>query len=157
MVHWKNLGIALAPTKGNQIFSGGAIIDHGNVTGLQANRNKKTLVLVFTAHDVSTSEQKQWLAYSNDAPEYEHFQYYENNPIIPNPNPSTQKDFRDPTVLKYDNHFVLVLAAFNRTMIYNSADLLKWKFVSEFGVDEGSHTGTWECPSLFPINVTIDG
>nr|QIX12408.1 MDL5 [Mayetiola destructor] len=157
LVHWENLGIALAPTNGNLIFSGSAIIDHGNVTGLQANDDKKTLIAIFTAHDLSTNEENQWLAYSNDGPEYRQFEMYKNNPILPNPNPSEQKDFRDPAVFKYNDHFVLVLAAYNRILIYNSPDLLKWTFVSEFGVDEGSHTGTWECPSLFPINVTIDG
>nr|QIX12413.1 MDL10 [Mayetiola destructor] len=155
LIHWRNLGIALAPREGNLIFSGGAIIDHDNVTGLQTKNDKKTLILVFTAHNIV--EEKQWLAYSNDGPEYEHFQYYNHNPIIPNPNPKTYKDFRDPSVFKYEDHFVMVLAAYDHVMIYNSPDLLEWKLVSEFGIDEGSHIGTWECPSLFPINVTIDG
>lgn len=156
-MHWQNLGIALAPTNGNLIFSGGAIIDHGNVTGLQAQNDKKTLLLVFTAHDISTSEEKQWLAYSNAPPKYQHFEIYKNNPIIPNPNPNTQKDFRDPNVFKYKDLFVVVLAAHDRIMIYNSPDLLKWTLMSEFGTNEGSHIGVWECPSLFPINVRING
>lgn len=154
MVHWKNLGIALAPTEGNLIYSGGAIIDHTNVTGLQINEDKKALILVFTAHD--DNEEKQWMAYSNDGIEYKKFEMYGNNPIIPNPNPKTHRDFRDPSVFKYKDHFVMVLAAYDHVMIYNSLDLLKWELVSEFGFEQGSHAGIWECPSLFPINVKIN-
>lgn len=157
MVHWKNLAVAIAPYGKELIFSGSSIIDHNNVTGLQLYGHIKPLIAIFTAHHIDTNEEKQWLAYSNDGPEYEHFQYYDHNPIIPNPNPIVQKDFRDPSVFKYNNHFVQVLAAYDHIMIYNSHDLLEWKLVSEFGVDEGSHIGTWECPSIFPINVTING
>lgn len=157
LVHWKTLPQAIPPTDGNSIFSGSAIIDNDNITGLRINDNIKSLIAVFTAHDLSTNEEKQWLAYSNDGPEYEKFQFYENNPIIPNPNPKKQNDFRDPSVFKYKDRFVIILAAHNHVKIYNSLDLLKWKPVSEFGLNDGSHAGTWECPSLFPIKVTIDG
>lgn len=158
MVHWCTLPIAIYPTAGNLIFSGGAIIDYKNVTGLQTSNNpRRLLIATFTAHATADGEQKQWLAYSNDGPCYSNFHFYENNPIIANPDPQNLKDFRDPQVFQYANHFVLLLAAYNRTLIYNSPDLTSWTAVSAFGEYEGSHKGVWECPSLFPINVTIDG
>nr|QIX12407.1 MDL4 [Mayetiola destructor] len=157
MVHWKNLAVAIAPYGKELIYSGSSIIDHNNVTGLQFDDHIQPLIAIFTAYNNDTGEQKQWLAYSNEGPEYEHFQYYNYNPIIPNPNPSVQKDFRDPAVFQFNNHYVQVVAAHDHIMIYNSLDLLEWKLVSEFGMDQGSHIGTWECPSLFPINVTING
>lgn len=132
-------------------------MDLNNVTGLgSSDSSQQTLITIFTAHDAASGEQKQWMAYSNDAPFYKHFNFYQNNPIIANPDPDRLKDFRDPYVFQYKNHFVLLVAAFNRTLIYNSRDLIEWRFVSEFGEREGSHKGVWECPSLFPINVTVN-
>lgn len=158
LIHWSTLPIAIHPEKGNYIFSGSAIMDRDNVTGLQAtNSSQQTLIAIFTAHAAATGEQKQWMAFSNDGPLYKSFNFYQNNPIVANPNPIDLKDFRDPQVFQYKDLFVLVVVAFNRTMIYNSPDLIKWTSVSEFGEHEGSHKGVWECPSLFPINTTVNG
>lgn len=128
------------------------------MTGLQTlNSSKLALIAIFTAHTAASGEQNQWMAHSNDGPSYTHLNFYRKNPIIPNPDPMNLKDFRDPQVFQYNNHFVLLLAAFNRTLIYNSPDLIKWTLVSQFGEQDGSHQGVWECPSLFPINATVNG
>lgn len=157
LIHWKTLDIALYPSQCNAIYSGNVIIDHDNITGLQMYDDKKALIAIFTANDMLTQEQKQWLAYSNDGPEYKHFKFYTNNPIIPPPIPGKAVDFRDPTIFKHGNHFVTVLVALDHIIIYNSYDLIEWTMVSEFGKKHGSHAGTWECPSLFPISVRING
>lgn len=158
LLHWRTLPIALYPEEGHSIFSGSAIIDQNNVTGLQtSDAAGKTLIAIFTAHDIDSGEENQWLAYSNDAPLYEQFTFYEENPIIGNPDPIGQKDFRDPQVFQYGEQFVLLVAAFNRILFYKSSDLIDWSLVSEFGEHDGSHEDVWECPSLFPLNVTVDG
>lgn len=133
-------------------------MDENNSTGLQpANNPNKPLIAIFTAHTSATFEENQWIAYSTNGPEYPTFQFYSKNPVIPNPNPTLYRDIRDPQVFKYKNKYVVVLAVNNRTMFYNSPDLLKWTPVSEFGENDGSHEYVWECPSLFPINATING
>lgn len=157
MVTWKNLGAALAPTDGNLIYSGSATIDYNNVTGHQTNENTKTLIALFTAHGENDGVEKQWMAYSNDGPEYNHFELNEHNSVIPNPDPSTQADFRDPAIFNYKDYYITSLAAHNRTMLYSSSNLVNWTYSSEFGVGHGSHDGTWECPSLIPMTITIDG
>nr|QIX12409.1 MDL6 [Mayetiola destructor] len=159
MIYWTNLDIALTPPKGIAYFSGGAIIDYNNVTGFQMSANVKPLIAIFTAHNRATYEQEQWLAYSNDGPEYKHFELYENNPIIGklNTDPSKPIDFRDPAITKWGDHFVLFLAQYNKSLIYNSLDLKNWELVGDFGEYDGSHSEVWECPSLFPLNVTING
>lgn len=157
LVTWKNLDAAIAPTDGKLIFSGSAIMDTNNVTGLQTNENTKTMIALFTAHDENDDVEKQWMAYSNNGPKYEKFQFYEHNSVIPNPDPSTQTDFRDPAVFKYKDYYVTALAAHDRVMLYSSSDLENWTYLSEFGVRDGSHDGTWECPSLIPMNITING
>ncbi len=47
----------------------------------------------------------------------------------------------------------MVLAAGDRVHIYTSPNLKEWKFASEFGADEGSHDGVWECPDLIELPV----
>lgn len=159
MIHWKNLEHALVPSKEYAFFSGSTIIDDHNITGFQAYADKKPLVAIFTAHNRSSDEEEQWLAYSNDGPGYEHFEFYENNPVIAKLNSEQSKplNFRDPSIYQWEDYYVLFIAQDNRSMIYNSPDMKKWELVSEFGEYEGSHVGIWECPSLFPLNVTIDG
>lgn len=157
LVHWRNLPIALRPERGYSIFSGCAIVDTTNATGLvRPNSSVHPLLAIFTASNIATGDQEQWLAYSYDGPLYTNFKYYERNPIVPNTIPGL-RDFRDPQVFRYKEYFVMVLAAFNRSLIYNSPNLLNWTLVSEFGEREGSHLDVWECPSLFPINVTANG
>lgn len=104
-----------------------------------------------------THAQDIWLAYSNDGPEYNKFKWYENNPVIRGPGMSKPKAFRDLIVFKHKDYFVSIIATYNRTQFYNSRNLLKWELVSEFGEFDGAHTGRWECPSLFPLIVLING
>ncbi|XP_031621237.1 uncharacterized protein LOC116339482 [Contarinia nasturtii] len=159
LVHWKTLPTALyPPNKGFAMFSGGAVFDHNNITGLQTNSNTPTLLLMPAAAEWSSREQNIWLAYSNDGPEYATFKYYKNNPIIAGPpNSEIVTAFRDPIFFQHKDYYVAIVASYNRTKFYNSRNLLNWEFVSEFGEFDGSHTGRWECPSLFPFNVTING
>lgn len=160
LVHWKHLDVALSPPTNRSFFSGGGIIDHHNATGFQTHADKKTLVLMFTSFNISTQEQEQWIAYSNDAPMYRTFEYYENNPVINQLNLEGEKsiNFRDPQIYEWKTgQFVTFISQDNKSMIYNSPDMKTWELVSEFGEYEGKHGGTWECPSLFTLNVTING
>jgi len=92
--------------------------------------------------------QEQVLAYSTDGGYT--FTWYENNPVIP----STSADFRDPKVLWYNDHWVMVVAfsqAFTIGM-YTSPDLKTWELASNF-----SHRGLlglqYECPNLVEVPV----
>jgi fructan beta-fructosidase len=46
----------------------------------------------------------------------------------------------------------MVFAAFDHVKFYSSPDLKEWTWVSDFGLNQGSHGGVWECPDLFPLN-----
>lgn len=158
-IHWKYLGSAITPPEGYAMYSGGSIFDHNNVTGLQVNSNMPAMILLPCAAEWKTHAQDIWLAYSNDGPEYEKFQMYDRNPVIRGPYSFGHKitAFRDLNVFKHQDHYVSVLAVYNRTQFFKSYNLIKWEYMSEFGEKEGSHAGRWECPSLFPFNVSIDG
>ena len=150
MVHWEHLPAALSPDDLGEIWSGSAVVDWKNTSGLQSGE-EAVLVAVFTQFD--EGYQQQSLAYSNDRGRT--WTKYNQNPVIPGAN---LQDFRDPKVFWHDEskHWVLVLAAGDRVMFYNSQNLIDWTFTSQFGELEGAHGGVWECPDLFPLQVDGD-
>ncbi|KAJ3495338.1 hypothetical protein NLG97_g3466 [Lecanicillium saksenae] len=96
-----------------------------------------------TAQASSHSAAAHPIAYSRDGGYT--FTPYEGNPVIP----SNSSQFRDPKVIWYKDHWVLV-AAYAQEFeigIFTSPDLKEWKHASNF-----SHTGLltlqWECPNL---------
>ncbi|MEO0473769.1 MAG: glycoside hydrolase family 32 protein, partial [Bacteroidota bacterium] len=153
LVHWEHLPIALAPDELGYIFSGSAVIDWNNTTGFQTGEHPP-MIAIFTHHLAEGEKagrddyQVQSIAYSLD--KGRSWTKYEGNPVIPNPG---LKDFRDPKVFWHDasNAWVMIFAAGNRVRLYRSADLKSWELASEFGADQGSHAGVWECPDLFPL------
>lgn len=155
LVRWEHLPIALYPDELGYIFSGSAVVDWDNRAGFQTGTSP-ALVAIYTYHDPTGEKagrndfQTQGIAYSNDRGRT--WTKYEDNPVVPNPG---IKDFRDPKVFWHQDseQWVMIFASGDRVRIFNSPDLKAWQEVSEFGVDQGSHDGVWECPDLFPLEV----
>lgn len=147
LVHWEHLPIALYPDQLGAIWSGSAVVDWNNSSGLQTG-DEKVLMAIFTQEH--KGHQQQGIAYSNDRGR--NWIMYPDNPVIPNPG---IQDFRDPKVFWHDesNRWVMVIATSDRVMIYTSPDLRRWTYASEFGELEGAHGGVWECPDLFELPV----
>ncbi len=153
LVKWEHLPIALYPDKLGYIFSGSAVIDWNNTSGLQKGEHPP-MVAIFTQHlDAGEKAgrndfQTQSIAWSNDKGRT--WEFYEGNPVIPN---IGIKDFRDPKVFWHEasSQWIMILAAGDKVMLYGSPDLKTWEFLSEFGADFGAHGGVWECPDLFPL------
>jgi fructan beta-fructosidase len=159
LVHWEHLPIALYPDSLGYIFSGSAVVDVNNTSGLGAEGNPP-MIAIFTYHDPPGEDedqddylQTQGIAYSNDRGRS--WTKYEGNPVIENPG---IKDFRDPKVFWYDpgqnrtaGRWVMILAVADRIHLYESPNLTEWNFLSEFGENSGSHGGVWECPDLFAL------
>ena len=145
LVHWVHQGNAISPDALGTIFSGSAIVDKINTSGL----GKGTVVAMYTSAGKS---QTQSLAYSTD--DGKTFTKYANNPVIMAEVP----DFRDPHMFwNEDIHaWNLILAAGQEMNIYSSKDLKNWTFESAFGLGYGNHDGVWECPDLMklPVNGT---
>ena len=145
LVHWVHQGNAISPDALGTIFSGSAIVDKNNTSGL----GKGTVVAMYTSAGKS---QTQSLAYSTD--DGKTFTKYANNPVITAEVP----DFRDPHMFwNEDIHaWNLILAAGQEVNIYSSKDLKNWTFESAFGLGYGNHDGVWECPDLMklPVNGT---
>lgn len=149
LVHWRHLPVALYPDSSGAVWSGSAVVDWQNSGGFQSG-DEKALAAFYTAFD--RGHQEQALAVSTDRGRS--WTRYARNPVIPNPG---LRDFRDPKVFWHAESFrwVMVLVAGDRVRIYTSTDLISWAPASEFGAFEGSHSGVWECPDLFPL--AVDG
>ncbi|WED24620.1 glycoside hydrolase family 32 protein [Vibrio sp. JC009] len=161
LISWKELEPALYPDDSGMCFSGSAIVDHNNTSGLFA-QGKPGLLAFYTSFVVNkrklaTGEmvddpiQAQSLAYSQDG---YHWKKYQNGaPVIPaRGNP----DFRDPKVIWHEatQRWVMVVSCGQHIEFYISENLLHWELVSEFGYRYGAHSkGPWECPDLFPLVV----
>ena len=155
MVYWQHRPIALFPDENGYIFSGSAVVDRQNTSGLGTD-GKPPLVAVYTYHDINGERagtddfQTQGIAYSLDNGET--WTKYEGNPVIGN---EGIRDFRDPKVFWHEatESWIMVLVAGDHAKFYRSADLKEWTYISEFGRERGAHGGVWECPDLFPLKV----
>lgn len=143
LIHWTHLPIALYPDAIGPIWSGSAVNDAHNTSGLVPGGG---LIAVYSYKD-----QSQGIAASSDKGRT--WTKYPQNPVIP----VGGKDFRDPKVFWHTEtkQWVMILAAADRVKLYTSPNLITWTFASDFGVGQGIHWGTWECPDLFPM--TLDG
>jgi len=153
LIHWEHLPIALYPDSLGYIFSGSAVVDKDNTSGLGSPDNPP-LVAVYTYHSEERRKtgrkdfQTQGLAVSTD--DGRTWKKYDGNPVLKNPG---MEDFRDPKVFWHDTtkRWIMILAVRDHVELYNSRDLLRWEKLSEFGKSDGAHGGVWECPDLFPM------
>ncbi|WP_257348256.1 glycoside hydrolase family 32 protein [Pseudalkalibacillus decolorationis] len=152
MIKWSELDIALYPDEHGTIFSGSAVVDWHNSTGLFPD--KPGIVSIFTQQlegsEKIPPKQSQSLAYSHDNGRT--WSKYQGNPVLEH---ESKIDFRDPKVFwhKGTNKWVMVLATGQTISIYSSQNLIDWEFESEFGDHIGVHDGVWECPDLFQLKV----
>jgi fructan beta-fructosidase len=154
LIHWDHLPIALYPDSLGYIFSGSAVIDKANSSGLGTKENSP-MVAIFTYHHPeleksgSSLYQNQGVAFSLDSGRT--WAKYAHNPVLKNPG---IRDFRDPKVFWFElkQKWIMSLAVLDHIRFYSSRDLLTWTLESEFGKDVGAHGGVWECPDLFPLD-----
>lgn len=159
MINWEEQPIALEPDEHGTIFSGSAVVDHENTSGL-GDGETPPVVAIFTYHNAEREQegeddfQTQGIAYSLDAGKT--WTKYENNPVLKNPG---IRDFRDPKVVWYEeeNKWIMSLAVEDRISFYSSPNLLDWRHESDFGQDFGGHGGVWECPDLIKMQVGDTG
>lgn len=155
MIDWEHLPIALYPDSLGTIFSGSAVVDVKNTSGLGSADNP-AMVAIFTYHNEEGARagrddyQTQGIAFSLD--NGRSWTKYEGNPVLKNPGII---DFRDPKVSWYEEgqKWIMTLAVKDHISFYSSKNLLDWKLESDFGANVGAHGGVWECPDLFKLKV----
>ena len=148
LVRWRHLPVALREEDGIMVFSGSAVVDRGNTSGLCGPPGSRVacLVAVYTGH--GHDKQTQNLAYSRDRGRT--WTKYAGNPVLD----IGAKDFRDPKVFWHapTGRWIMAvsLAAERKIRFYGSADLKAWAPLSDFG-PAGYTRGQWECPDLFEL------
>lgn len=144
LYHWEHLPIALYPDENGTCFSGSAIVDHDNVSGL--GKDGIAPLLLFYTADLNGESESQCIAYSLDG---FNFEKYEGNPILEH---SEYRDFRDPKVFYYepDNAWKMIISVFDHIEIFESTNLLDWNLINTFST-KSVINGVWECPDLFPL------
>lgn len=156
LINWESLPIALYPDSLGYIFSGSAVLDAENSSGL-GTAETPPMVAIFTYHNAeeantsSNTFQSQAIAISLD--KGRSWEKYEGNPVLPNPG---IRDFRDPKVSQITNpdgsrSWIMTLAVLDQINFYTSPDLKNWALLGEFGKTIGAHGGVWECPDLLPF------
>ena len=151
MVHWKELGVAIPEDANYMIYSGSAVVDWNNSSGLCRSADAKDqscLIAIYAA--AYKNLQKTHIAYSNDRGRT--WTNYAGNPVID----VGAEDFRDPYVFWYEPEkkwmLVAVLADHRKALFFSSQDLKKWTKLSEFG-PAGDDSGQWECPLLLDLQI----
>jgi sucrose-6-phosphate hydrolase SacC (GH32 family) len=149
LVHWEELGDKLWPDAMGPMFSGSAVVDRNNSSGL-GDGNKPPLVLIYTAAGNPTV---QGIASSTDGRK---FTKYSGNPVLK----QITGGNRDPKVIWHapTRKWVMVLyvelQGKHTVHFFTSSDLRDWSLAS---ITEGT-AGTrflYECPDFFEL--PIDG
>lgn len=151
LLRWRDLPVALGETDAGQAFSGSAVLDAGNTSGLFA-AGAGGLVAAYTR--ASPGRQRQEIAFSRDRGRT--FTGYAGNPVLDRHSDS----FRDPKVLRHapTARWIMAVAAAHerRVLFYASPDLKNWAEVGAFG-PAGVPGGDYECPDLVPVPVEGGG
>ncbi len=146
LFHWTEQAIGIPPGLGWRVYSGNALVDHGNVSGLRDGAHPP--ILLFHSQDGRAATA---LAYSVDGGQT--FRQYEKNPLFQTRHPWGH----DPKVVWYvpEQKWVMVIHDFADERnerwgfdFYESKNLLEWKYLS-------TAPKCWETPDFFQL--PLDG
>lgn len=151
LLHWQELDCALYPDEMGTEFSGSAIVDRKNVSGLGSIENPAIFLLYTAAGGTSVlsagTKFTQCTAYSADGGKT--FTKFCGNPIVP----FIAGDNRDPKVIYHTQTDTYILALFldkNTFALLSSKNLLQWEKIQEVTFE-----GLAECPDFYPL--PLDG
>ncbi|MFV0390908.1 MAG: GH32 C-terminal domain-containing protein [Paludibacteraceae bacterium] len=145
MIHWEELPIAFYPDEYGTMFSGSAVVDEGNTSGLFLEEDGKKsatggLVAIITADG---NGERVIIAYSKDGRSWKK---HEGVVLDWTEDPLFDRAFRDPKVFRYQNKWFMVIAG-GPLRIYSSDNLIDWQNESTYS-DQN-----FECPDMFRLPV----
>ncbi len=151
MIHWRELSDVLAPDEFGPMFSGSAVVDWKNTSGL-GQPGKPAQVLLYTAAGDPTV---QCLAFSTDG---RSFTKYRGNPVVK----QITGGNRDPKVMWHEptQKWVMVLyvelpGKKHTVHFLTSPNLREWQLASVSEGVAGSNY-LYECPDFFELPVDGD-
>ncbi|WP_425148238.1 GH32 C-terminal domain-containing protein [Deinococcus sp.] len=157
LLHWTEQAVALPERETHMIFSGSAVTDWHNSSGL-GDGQRPPLVALYTGHTdahparlhlAQRHHQAQYLAYSLDGGES--WRYGGESAVLD----LDKSDFRDPKLLwdEAGGRWLMLLVHPDERQVefYSSADLHVWTSLSVFG-PAGELAGIWEVPEFFALS-----
>ena len=167
MVCWEEMPIAMAVDELGYIFSGSAVIDKDNTSGLfvddPSDPNytppESRMVAIYSNHGYGDHAvyglETQSIAISTD--NGMSWDKYDGNPVIGNEGNMYTKDFRDPKVIWLEDESLwLMVVAGSQARLFTSPDLIHWTHNDDMTYADGSPISS-ECPDLFPLKVDGTG
>ena len=141
LIHWTEEPMALYPDANGAMFTGCAVVDDTNASGLFST-DEGGLVALITADG---NGQRIKLAYSED----EGKTWTKVDKVVADwsRDPLGSMDFRDPKVFRWEGKWFMVIAG-GPLRIYSSENLVDWKCESTYA---NLHT---ECPDMYPITAS---
>lgn len=151
LIHWQERDDALFPDEMGTVFSGSAIVDRKNVTGLKQG-DEDTVLFFYTCAGNTSKASKgkpftQNLAYSTDGGKT--LVRYGKNPLIG----QIVEGNRDPKVIYYEPDDSYIMALFldgHEFALFRSKNLLDWEEIQRIELP-----GDAECPDFYPL--ALDG
>jgi sucrose-6-phosphate hydrolase SacC (GH32 family) len=144
LVHWEELGDVLAPDELGPMFSGSAVVDWNNTSGL-GRAGHPPLILIYTA---AGNPAVQCIACSTDG---RSFAKFSGNPVVK----QITNGNRDPKVFWHEPTRRWIMTLYVETNqvhtihFLNSPDLKNWSVTSQID-------GFFECPDCFELPVDGD-
>ena len=146
LLRWQHLGEAIEPDDYGFIWSGSAVVDHRNTSGLK-NGTEDPIVAVYTTGGFGDPPSRcvQSIAYSTDRGRS--FHRYPGNPVLGH----LRAENRDPKIVWHEPTctWIMVLYLDGSTFgLFGSANLTEWHRLGEVEVSD-----TGECPDFFELPV----
>ncbi|MDP4278118.1 MAG: hypothetical protein Q8914_10875, partial [Bacteroidota bacterium] len=145
LIHWEELPIAFYPDEYGAMYSGSAVVDETNTSGLFTEEDGSTsltggMVSIITADG---NGERVIIAYSKDGRNWK-----KKEGVVKDwtEDPLNNSAFRDPKVFRYQNKWFMVIAG-GPLRIYSSDNLIDWTVESTY---PGLET---ECPDLYRLPV----
>ena len=166
LVYWETLPIAIYPDEFGEAYSGSAVIDYKNTSGLFDDTTPpgSRMVAFFTSYsgkfgNSEFGDQCQSMAYSKDNGVT--WIKYNNNPVIKNDRNKYGGGFRDPKVIWYEDSSYanggiwLMVVAGGDARLFTSENLIDWEYNGVLRYETNGPINT-ECPDFFPMAVNGD-
>ncbi|MFY7840328.1 MAG: glycoside hydrolase family 32 protein [Lacibacter sp.] len=149
LVHWKELGEALHPDQFGPVYSGGAVVDSNNTSGLAENGNMPMIMF-----HTGAKAWGQYLSWTNDG---RTFKKMGEKAVVPRIN----KDNRDPKVIWHEPTKKWVMVFWvergndeqHSMQFLTSPDLINWTPASSFNGGKGNDRYLFECPEFYELTV----
>lgn len=156
LVNWEQQPLGLQIDENGLMFSGSAVEDKENTSGLFTdNKSGESKLVALYTQDTPGIKQQQCLAYSKDHGRT--WVKYDGNPVVDSSESISGVNFRDPKVFKIDgdDKWYMVTAG-GKAQIHVSEDLIHWEKSQALTYKDGSNIES-ECPMLYPAKVNGTG